>query len=828
MPKNPHANFRPTLESYSGQGAFRFWCQMALPLTYDDSLSYYELLNKVVTYLNNTIEDVGKVEDNVAALNEAYGKLEDYVNTYFDEIDIEAELRNVLDAMAEDGSLDSLLDPLVAARLGDVVAEQISGVVANQIDGAVSEQIGGAVLENLPAVVPDAVNEWLDNNVTPTTPIVDKTLIISGAAADAKVTGDRITDLKNAFSSAFDYEYSKNRFNGTMTAGGLIVQTTGAVSEASTHSYSDWIDISNHGTENVVFSNTPSTSATYTNLRYAFYDASKTFISGGIAPTKENDTTLNRDYAVITTPANAAYMRFSVPTSWLSATDKVQIEYGQITNYSEYKGDIPILKNASLENNSVFRNSQERFFSKNRNNGITYAGGFINQFNGNVDSQSTSTYSDWIDISNHADSDVVISASANTSWSYANLRWAFYDADKAFISGGIAPMKNTDTDLNRDYGIIAAPSNAAYMRFSQPTGWFNAVSDIQIEYDTPTEYTRYVDDISALEVSDQLIIPKSMTYGISPSRAKADAFSNDETLIVESNSVMKNQNISFFGKISGSFGSVAVGHGQGSYGYYITVDGEKMSYCSNGSVGSSVAHGLTIEEFIGVTVEVDVALNVTVTITTKGGYFKKTVQINSSWRGNVFATSTNTSFTDAVLSWNSDDYKCPLWAFGDSYFTLYSPARWPYYVAREWGYNNILLNAYPGEDSAGGYADLINALKHGTPKYLLWCLGMNDKDQASAPNATWLSKVESIIEICKQKNITLILCTIPTVTSASTKNTEKNAWIKNSGIRYVDLADAIADVDGWLSSDGTHPSEIGGRFIALKMLADVPELMQGK
>ena len=35
-------------ESYSGQGAFRYWCQTVLPITYDDSLSYYELLNKVV------------------------------------------------------------------------------------------------------------------------------------------------------------------------------------------------------------------------------------------------------------------------------------------------------------------------------------------------------------------------------------------------------------------------------------------------------------------------------------------------------------------------------------------------------------------------------------------------------------------------------------------------------------------------------------------------------------------------------------------------------------------------------------------------------------
>ena len=71
MPLNPHANFTPTLEGYSGQGAFRFWCQTALPLTYDDSLSYYELLAKVVNYLNNTISDVSAMETNVGNLAEA-------------------------------------------------------------------------------------------------------------------------------------------------------------------------------------------------------------------------------------------------------------------------------------------------------------------------------------------------------------------------------------------------------------------------------------------------------------------------------------------------------------------------------------------------------------------------------------------------------------------------------------------------------------------------------------------------------------------------------------------------------------------------------------
>ena len=34
---------------------FRFWCYKVLPLTYDNSLSYYEVLCQVVTYINDLI-----------------------------------------------------------------------------------------------------------------------------------------------------------------------------------------------------------------------------------------------------------------------------------------------------------------------------------------------------------------------------------------------------------------------------------------------------------------------------------------------------------------------------------------------------------------------------------------------------------------------------------------------------------------------------------------------------------------------------------------------------------------------------------------------------
>lgn len=36
---------------------FRYWCYKVLPLVYDDSLSYYEVLCKVTDYINKLIEE---------------------------------------------------------------------------------------------------------------------------------------------------------------------------------------------------------------------------------------------------------------------------------------------------------------------------------------------------------------------------------------------------------------------------------------------------------------------------------------------------------------------------------------------------------------------------------------------------------------------------------------------------------------------------------------------------------------------------------------------------------------------------------------------------
>ena len=44
---------------------FRAWCQTVIPLVYDNSLSYYELLCKVIDYLNKVIDGQNDLIDQV-------------------------------------------------------------------------------------------------------------------------------------------------------------------------------------------------------------------------------------------------------------------------------------------------------------------------------------------------------------------------------------------------------------------------------------------------------------------------------------------------------------------------------------------------------------------------------------------------------------------------------------------------------------------------------------------------------------------------------------------------------------------------------------------
>lgn len=61
---------------------FRFWCYKVLPLVYDDSLSYYEILCKMVTYINNLIETDKLQNDEINKLKQEVQKVQNWINNF--------------------------------------------------------------------------------------------------------------------------------------------------------------------------------------------------------------------------------------------------------------------------------------------------------------------------------------------------------------------------------------------------------------------------------------------------------------------------------------------------------------------------------------------------------------------------------------------------------------------------------------------------------------------------------------------------------------------------------------------------------------------------
>ena len=77
---------------------FRFWCQKVLPLVYDDSLSYYEVLCKVVNYINNLIDTNNQIIEYVDELKAELKVVQDWIDN-FDTSFAESIIREYLATM---------------------------------------------------------------------------------------------------------------------------------------------------------------------------------------------------------------------------------------------------------------------------------------------------------------------------------------------------------------------------------------------------------------------------------------------------------------------------------------------------------------------------------------------------------------------------------------------------------------------------------------------------------------------------------------------------------------------------------------------------------
>ena len=114
-----------------------FCCYVAksIPLAFDESMSYYEMICAFKNYLENTIipainnnnDAVTNLDNQFKELSNLFDELNEYVNNYFDNLDVQKEINIKLDEMASSGKFDSLLLPIIneyTENLNNIVNEQ--------------------------------------------------------------------------------------------------------------------------------------------------------------------------------------------------------------------------------------------------------------------------------------------------------------------------------------------------------------------------------------------------------------------------------------------------------------------------------------------------------------------------------------------------------------------------------------------------------------------------------------------------------------------------------------------------------------------------------
>ena len=128
--------------------------------------NYHDLnLNWLLGQMKNCLAEWETTKGEWTALETDNEEFKAYVTNYFDNLDVTQEISDKIDALVEDGTLLRILT---------------------------EDEGEGSPLS-------DTVGDWLAAHITQETGyVIDDTLTVQGAAADAKATGDAITEVKSA------------------------------------------------------------------------------------------------------------------------------------------------------------------------------------------------------------------------------------------------------------------------------------------------------------------------------------------------------------------------------------------------------------------------------------------------------------------------------------------------------------------------------------------------------------------------------------------------------------------------------------------------------
>ena len=162
---------------------FRFWCQKVLPLVYDDSLSYYELLCKVVCKLNELAENQNNLSDEI---KQVAADLDDFKNQVPGMI--EAKVQEWLDNyITTHGLVNS-----VNGMKGDVVLKKLTATTEGGLSISGENGYNGSEDKTIGIAAGGVTTEKIGNGAVTTEKIAN------GAVTDQKIADGAVTAGKLA------------------------------------------------------------------------------------------------------------------------------------------------------------------------------------------------------------------------------------------------------------------------------------------------------------------------------------------------------------------------------------------------------------------------------------------------------------------------------------------------------------------------------------------------------------------------------------------------------------------------------------------------------
>lgn len=123
---------------------FKAFLASNIPSVYDNTLSYYDELTKLIAYLEQqVVPAINETAGQVDGIKKGLEDLKSYVDHYFDNLDVQEEINNKLDEMAEGGQLAGIIAQFLAAApvfaYGSV--SELAGAT-NLVNGCLAETFG--------------------------------------------------------------------------------------------------------------------------------------------------------------------------------------------------------------------------------------------------------------------------------------------------------------------------------------------------------------------------------------------------------------------------------------------------------------------------------------------------------------------------------------------------------------------------------------------------------------------------------------------------------------------------------------------------------------